>query len=60
MKLIFTVVDQQGEFMESQRAVGRHTEEGEELPGAWRTRRDTGGTLDLLKFMLYHDVHKSV
>lgn len=41
-EFIFTVVDQQGEFMESQRAVGRHTQEREELTGAWKTRRDIG------------------
>lgn len=31
---IFTIVDQQGEFVESQRAVRRHAEEGEELTRA--------------------------
>lgn len=33
-KDVFTVVDQQGEFVESQGAVRRHAEEGEELAGA--------------------------
>lgn len=42
---IFTVVDQQGEFVESQRAVGRHAEEGEELTGACEGQPETqGGT----------------
>lgn len=43
---LFTVVHQQGELMKSQRAVGRHTEEGEELTGAWKTKGDTGGAGD--------------
>lgn len=39
--------------MESQRAVGGHTEEGEELPGAWRTKTgDTGGTCHKSMFKL--------
>lgn len=52
-EVIFTVVHQQGEFMESQRAVGRHTEEGEELTGAWRTRGDTGGAGDPMMHLMF-------
>lgn len=60
MEVIFTVVDQQGEFMESQRAVGRHTEEREELTGAWKTRRDTWGTGVWSLWYIMTRLHKSV
>lgn len=45
---LFTVVHQEGELMKSQRAVGRHTEEGEELTGAWKTKGDTGEQVMLI------------
>lgn len=35
----FTVVDQQGEFVQSQGAVGRDAEQREELPGACNTKQ---------------------
>lgn len=49
MKRIFTVVDQQGEFMESEGAVGRHTEEGEELTGTCVGRGDAEGNDNKVK-----------
>lgn len=42
MEGIFTIVDQQGEFVKSQRAVRRHAEEGEELTRACREGGDAG------------------
>lgn len=50
--VVFTVVHQQGEFMEVQRAVWRHTEEGEQLAGTWRQHKGDRRQSSISSFLL--------
>lgn len=53
----FTVVDQQGEFVQSQGAVGRDAEQREELPGACNTKQANMSAHTALDALLHTGEH---